>query len=157
MPRTGEQITQHLVCKTVSNTTMKIEYITTDFELESSEDLKPIVQEIEDELVPQLNEWVSGKYCVSFSGTSSKIYDEPEQTINEFCNLVENLSKHSEKLWFGCTKRVADIAFDSGEEPNHITYQLPASLISRLERLKIEIAITIYPVGFHFQNIDNET
>jgi hypothetical protein len=134
---------------------MKIQYITTDFEFESTEDLNPIVQEIGEELVPQLNEWVNGKYCVSFSGTGSEIYDGPEQTIIEFCNLIERLSKDSQKLWNGCIKRVADIAFESGSEPNHITYNLSESLIVRLGRLKIGIAITIYPIG-HYQFEEDE-
>ena len=126
---------------------MKIQYITTDFEFESTENLHPIVKEIGDELVPQLDQWVDGIYRASFSGTGSEIYNEPEQTINEFCNLIERLSEKSKKLWNGCKKRVADIAFESGSEPNHLTYNLTDKLISRLNNLKIGIAITIYPIG----------
>ncbi len=129
---------------------MKIQYITTDFEFESTENLNPIIQEIGDELVLQLNEWVNGEYCVSFSGTGSETYNEPEQTINEFCHLIESLSNESRKLWNSCAKRIADIAFESGHEPNHATYNLSEILIERLNKLKIGVAITIYPVG-HYQ------
>ena len=137
---------------------MKIHYITTDLEFESTENLNPIVQELGDAIVTQLNQWVDGKYRVSLSGTGSEINFEPEQTIGEFCGAVEKLSEGSRALWHGCTKRVADIAFESGSEPNHLTYHLPANLISRLEKLKIELAITIYPIGtYDFENNDKKT
>ena len=125
---------------------MKIHYITTDLEFESTENLDPIVQELGDAIVPQLNQWVDKTYRVSLSGTGSELNFGPEQTISEFCGLIERLSESSQSLWHGCMKRVADIGFESGSEPNHLTCHLPAYLISRLEKLKIELAITIYPI-----------
>jgi hypothetical protein len=137
---------------------MKIQYITTDLEFESTENLDAIVQELGDSIVTQLNQWVDGKYRVSLSGTGSEINFEPEQTISEFCEAIEKLSESSQALWHRCIKRVADIAFESGSEPNHLTYHLPANLISRLERLKIGIAITIYPIGtYNYENNDKKT
>lgn len=137
---------------------MKIQYITTDLEFESLENLDAIVQELGDKVVTQLNQWVDGTYCVSLSGTGSEINFEPEQTINELCDVIESLSESSQALWYGCIKRVADIAFESGSEPKHLTYDLPANLISRLERLEIGIAITIYPIGtYNFESNDTGT
>lgn len=126
---------------------MQIQYITTDFEFESKVDLNSIVLELDDKVVTQLNEWVKDKYCVSLSGNGSEIYDGPEQTISEFCDILEGLSESSLALWHGCSKRIADIAFESGRKPNHLTYNLSSGLIGRLEKLKIGIAITIYPIG----------
>lgn len=123
---------------------MKIEYLTTDFECESTENLNALAHELGDALAIQLNQWVDGVYSVSLSGTSSELFDQPEKTIHQFCDLVESLSENSRKLWQGCIKRVADIGFKSGNEPGHVTYQLPADLIRRLETLKIGIAVTIY-------------
>lgn len=137
---------------------MKIQYITTDFEFESTENLDTIVQELGDKVVPQLNQWVKEKYCVSISGTGSEIFEEPEQTISEFCDFIEGLSVESFALWKGCTKRIADIAFESGSEPNHMTYNLPIGFIGRLEKLGIGIAITIYPIGtYQFEEKKEET
>jgi hypothetical protein len=126
---------------------MKIQYITTDFEFESQQDLNAIVQELDGKLVTQSNQWANDRYFVSLSGTGSEIYEEPEQTISEFCNLIEGLSKESAELWKGCVKRIADIAFESGSEPNHMTYNLSSGLINRIEKLGISVAITIYPIG----------
>jgi hypothetical protein len=136
----------------------KIQYITTDLEFESAENLDPIVQELGDSIVTQLNQWVDGKYRVSLSGTGSELNFVPEQTINEFCDAIESLSASSQALWNGCINRVADIAFESGSDPNQLTYHLSANLISRLERLKIGLAITIYPIGtYNYENTNKAT
>ncbi|KAF0144933.1 MAG: hypothetical protein FD156_1504 [Nitrospirae bacterium] len=136
----------------------KIQYITTDLEFESAENLDSIVQELGDSIVIQLNQWVDGKYRVSLSGSGSELRFSPEQTINEFCDEIEKLSASSKALWDRCINRVADIAFESGSEPNHLTYHLSANLISRLERLKIAVDITIYPIGtYNFEDNNAET
>ena len=74
-------------------------------------------------------------------------HNEPEKTIAEFCDLIEGLSENAKKLWFGCEKRVADIAFESGKHPNNLSCKLSEELISRLNTLKISIVITIYTIG----------
>ena len=134
---------------------MEIRYITTDFDFESTDDLNPIVQEIGEELLCQFNQWVNEKYHVSYSGAGSEIYNEPSETITNFCDVIERLSGNSQQLWQGCTKRVADIAFESGNEPKHLTYNLPANLINRLAKLNIEVAVTIYQVGFYSYEKDS--
>jgi hypothetical protein len=50
-------------------------------------------------------------------------------------------------LWSGCTRRVLDIAFESGAEPECQTYQLPEALVKRVSALGLGITITIYRVG----------
>ncbi len=136
---------------------MDIKYITTDLEIESSEDLIGIVQELGDSMVIQLNQWVDGTYRVSVSGTGSELNFTPEQTINEFCDAIDKLSENSQALWHRCIARVADIAFESGNEPNHLTYHLPASLINRLSGLRVSIAITIYPIGTYSYESNDKT
>ena len=124
---------------------MKIQYITTDLEFESSEDLDLIVKELGDEVCPHLNERIEDIYRVALGGAFS--YNYPEQTIRRFCGLIDGLSNQSKKLWKACNRRVLDIAFESGTEPKSITYQLPVELVERLSKLGVGIAVTIYPVG----------
>lgn len=126
---------------------MEIRYITTDLDFESQHDLSPIVRELGDQASPNHNDWVNGKYFVVLASPAE--HDEPEKTISEFCDLIEGLSEKSQKLWRGCTKRVADIAFESGETPNNVSCHLSERLIARLNNLNISITITIYPVGHY--------
>ena len=132
---------------------MEIKYITTDFDIESNENLTQLVQELEKYMVPQLNKWVGKIYKASFHGPG--IHSAPRETIEEFCDHIENLSEASRYLFNSSKKRIADIAFESGEEPNHITHDLPAPLICRLNALKIGIAITIYPIN-SYPHLENE-
>ncbi|MBN1904315.1 MAG: hypothetical protein JW927_04380 [Deltaproteobacteria bacterium] len=92
---------------------MDIEYITTDFEIESSEDLTELVKELKKEMVLQLNRWVENKYRVSLSGPGH--YDRPEDTIRHFCELIENLAPKFLNLYLQTDKRIADIGFNSGK------------------------------------------
>jgi hypothetical protein len=106
-----------------------MQYITTDFDFESNVNLNDIVKELGEILVPQLNQWVDGKYCVSLSGTGPPVFDHPEDTINEFCDIIEQFSEKSMALWNGCLKRVADIGFESGKGPKYETYNISDNLI----------------------------
>jgi hypothetical protein len=124
---------------------MKIQYITTDLEFESKEDLDLIVKEFGDEVCPHLNERIGDVYRVALGGAFS--YNHPEQTVERFCKLIDGLSDQSKILWKTCNRRVLDIAFESGTEPKSVTYQLPAELVRRVSKLGISIAVTIYPVG----------
>jgi len=123
---------------------MEIRYITTDLDFESHEDLNPIIIEMGDRALPSHNDWINDKYYVVLAAHYD--HDEPEKSVAEFCDLIEGLSEQSKELWFGCQKRVADIAFESGAFPNNLSCQLSEQIISRLNNLKISIVITIYPV-----------
>ena len=126
---------------------MEIRYITTDLDFESQHDLSPIVREMGDHALPNHNDWVNDRYFVVLASPTE--HDEPEKTIAEFCDLIEGLSEISKKLWFGCQKRVADIAFESGKYPNNLSCHLSENIIARLNTLKISIEITIYPIGHY--------
>ncbi len=124
---------------------MKIRYNTTDLDFESKNDLSPIVKEMGENALPSHNDWVKDKYYVVLASPSE--HDEPEKTISEYCDLIECLSDDSKKLWFGCEKRVADIAFESGKQPNNLSCNLSENLINRLNALRMSVVITIYPIG----------
>ena len=124
---------------------MKLQYITTDLEFESKEDLDIIVKDFGEEVCPHLNKRIGDIYHVALGGAFS--YDYPEQTIMRFCDLIDGLSGRSMNLWKSCHRRILDIAFESGTEPKSVTYELPVELIDRVSKLGIGIAVTIYRVG----------
>lgn len=133
---------------------MKIQYITTDLEFDSKENLDLIVNEFGDEVCPHLNEQIDDVYRVALGGAFS--YSHPEQTVERFCKLIEGLSEQSKRLWKTCIRRVLDIAFESGTEPKSVTYGLPAGLVRRVSDLGMSIAVTIYPVGSYSIMEDHE-
>ena len=124
---------------------MEIRYITTDLDFVSKTELSSIVNELGEQALPSHYDWVKDKYFVVLASPSD--HNEPEKTIAEFCGIIEGLSENAKKLWFGCEKRVADIAFESGKRPNNLSCKLSEELITRLNALKMSIVITIYPIG----------
>ena len=125
---------------------MEISYVIADLDLFSDEDISALASEIDKEkYCIHVNEWVDGKYRVSLGGAAYP--DDPEATLIDFCEIIEGFSDSALELWKGCSKRIIDVAFESGEKPNSKTFTLGEQLIDRMSTLGLSIAITIYPVG----------
>jgi hypothetical protein len=124
---------------------MKIRYITTDLEFESASDLSQIVDELSNAVLIHHSDWIGDVYRVALGLADSDT--TPDDAVSFYCSLVEKLSDSGKALWSGCTRRVVDIAFESGTEPESHTYQIPESLVRRVSVLGMSIAITIYRVG----------
>jgi hypothetical protein len=124
---------------------MTISYITTDLEFDSETNLSPIVEELGPDVIVHLNDWVDNIYRIvlGLAHTDTTV----DEAVCFYCSLVEKLSVASMSLWSGCTRRVLDIAFESGAEPECQTYQLPEALVKRVSALGLGITITIYRVG----------
>ena len=126
---------------------MKISYVATDLEFDSTSDLSHIVEELGDNVSVHLNEWVGDIYRVALGvGHCDARADE---AVAFYCSLLEKLSDPAKVSWHQCTRRVLDIAFESGTEPKCETYQLPEDLLRRVSDFGMSIAITIYRAGFY--------
>ncbi len=125
---------------------MEIKYITGDMDLFSNSDLSLVADKIEKKgYCLHVNQWANDKYQISIGGLG--IHNQPEKTISDFCNLAETFNKEEKILWDECSKRIIDIAFESGKEPISITYPLSSTTLNRICKLGISVAITIYPIG----------
>jgi len=124
---------------------MKISYVTTDLEFDSASDIAHIVDELGDKVSIQHNEWDGNLYRVSLGvGGCDTSADE---AVALYCSLLEKLSERAKVSWYQCTRRVIDIAFESGTEPKCETYQLSEELVRRVSDLGLSIAVTIYKAG----------
>lgn len=124
---------------------MAISYVTTDLEFDSGSDLSPIVEELGPDVIVHLNDWVGDVYRIALGIADTDT--SADDAVSFYCSLVEKLSDASKSLWNGCNRRVLDIAFESGTEPECQTYQLPETLVRRVSALGMSIAVTIYRVG----------
>jgi hypothetical protein len=126
---------------------MNISYVATDLEFESTSDLSLIVEELGDDVSVNLNEWVGNVYRVALGvGHCDTRADE---AVAFCCSLLEKLSDSAKVPWDGCTRRVLDIAFESGTEPKCETYEFSKELVRRVSDLGLSIAVTIYRAGFY--------
>ena len=126
---------------------MKISYVTTDLEFESATDLSHVVNELGANVSVHLNEWVKNVYRVALGTVHRDAH--AEQDITYYCCLLEKLSDSAKASWQKCSRRVLDIAFESGTEPKCETYELSAELMHRVADLGMSIAVTIYRTGFY--------
>ena len=133
---------------------MNIRYITSDLELNSKENISSIVDEFGDKVLIHLNERIDNIHQVALGSILD--HQNPEETANNFCTLIEGLSEQSRQLWKTCNRRVLDIAFESGTKPESISYQLPIKLINKISKLGISIVITIYSVGTYSSEISKK-
>jgi hypothetical protein len=124
---------------------MAISYVTTDLEFDSGSNLSQIVHELGPDVIIHLNDWVGDVYRIALGIADTDT--SADDAVSFYCSLVEKLSDASKSLWNGCTRRVLDIAFESGTEPECQTYQLPETLVRRVSALGMSIAVTIYRVG----------
>jgi len=126
---------------------MKISYVATDLEFDSTNDLSHIVEELGDNVSVHFNEWVGDVYRVALGvGHCDTRADE---AVAFYCSLLERLSDSAKISWNRCTRRVLDIAFESGTAPKSATYELPEELVRRVSDLGMSIAVTIYRAGFY--------
>lgn len=121
---------------------MHVRYLNADLEIESKNDLSKIVQEFDED--------VSVLYCGEVRGYQLASFEIPgntagaDETINQFCALVEGLTKEAREIWDGCCSRVIDIGYESGTTPRNFRTEIRASTIQRVAAIGASIVITIY-------------
>jgi hypothetical protein len=124
---------------------MKIAYVATDLEFDSTNDLSHIVEELGDNVSVHLNEWVGDVYRVALGVGHCDTH--ADEAVAFYCSLLESLSDPAKISWDRCTRRVLDIAFESGTDPKSESYEIPAELVRRVSDLGMSIAVTIYRAG----------
>lgn len=125
---------------------MEIRYITADLEFDAPTSLDRVVAELEPEVVIHLHDRTGELHSVALGIV---VEGSPEASVAHICALLERLSPPARHAWDQCTRRVVDLAFESGTKPKDVTYTVPAGLVRRLGELGLAIAVTVYRVGFY--------
>jgi hypothetical protein len=125
---------------------VEIQYITVDLELDSPASLDHVVAELDPSVSIHLHSREDGLHRVALGILAG---GSPEATVSHVCDLLEGLSPPARRAWEQCTRRVVDLAFESGTSPQCVTYALPAALVRRVADLGMAVAVTMYRVGFY--------
>lgn len=120
----------------------EIEFLNIDLDIESKEDISPIVEEWEGKITVFRNDKAEEGYFASFETQCSGV----EEIINEYVRLVNSLSEKSREIWDRAEKRTFDFGFESGTEPNNFNVKMDQLLIQKLADIGGGITITIYPI-----------
>jgi hypothetical protein len=133
-------------------------FVNVDLELESTESVQPLVKELEkvtfalycsdiDEMANlELHiEKRNGVYFYDSYDDEKDLVGGVDIHISEFCNLIENLSPESKKIWDKCHRKEFDIGFQAGNTPKAYHTRIRTETLERCARLGATIEITVYP------------
>ena len=123
---------------------MKIRYLNTDLELESPEDLTPIVDEFGEDVFNLYNGKGRGHYLATFESNQNP--NSADSTIQFFCYLVEAFGPKERKIWDQCYSRIFDIGYEGGTHQQSYTDEIRPETLSMVAAINASIRITVYPM-----------
>ena len=123
---------------------MNIKFLNVDLDIQSSQDISLMLKELGENIFVLHHEQQENYYLARLEIN----IDAPnaDETINCFCDLIENLSKDSRKIWDDCFSKTFDIGYESGNKPNYFTSKINSITIKRIANIDAGLNITIYPI-----------
>ncbi|MCB9747736.1 MAG: hypothetical protein H6755_04930 [Candidatus Omnitrophica bacterium] len=117
-------------------------FLNIDLDLVCSENLNPLLSEIQNKTFNLYNKKHNGVYKVSIEINEQQ--NTPEKTLIEFCEIIEKLTPKSKKIWKKCTKKCFNIGFESKNGSHEYLTKITTSTLKRVVRLEADIEMTIY-------------
>jgi hypothetical protein len=127
-----------------------IEYLNTDLDLVSSEDLTALAAVFEAAGICPLHVTHSeARWCACFETRESWLPEPraagPEPNIARMLTVVESLAGPLRALWDSCSVREFNIGYDCGLEPWAFNQGLSAELLGRMAAVGGSLRVTLYP------------
>ncbi len=116
------------------------EFLNIDLDISSEEDISELVIEIGKNTCVLNNSSEEGVFEATFETGGQ----EPNQIINEFVSIINELSPKAKAQWEDCKSREFNIGYDGGESPNVFVSALSGSSIKGISEINGEVVITIY-------------
>ena len=121
----------------------EIKFLNIDLEIESKENIAPLVKEFEKHWVVFHFSENKGLYSASFETAQMST----KEIINEYFKVIDSLNGAVLELWKNCLTRKFDIGFDSGHTPRSFSYELSKEVLNKIISIRGTINITIYPTS----------
>lgn len=118
------------------------QYLNTDLDIESLDDLSPIVQQFGQDVFVLYRDEAEGHRFASFEVAEDQ--PDADAAISQFCTLIEAFPARERSVWNSCLKRVFDIGYESGTESGRFRSEISAATVSRAAALGASIMVTIY-------------
>jgi hypothetical protein len=133
----------------MEHTEESIRYLNLDIELESENDLTPLVEHLGEEVFVLCNKQVESIFYTSFE---PKYFEEeentPENHTRHILGLLDNLPDSLREMWNKCRSKIFDFGFDSGFAPCPFYTDLDPESLQRIAALGASVRFTIYPVQY---------
>jgi hypothetical protein len=69
---------------------------------------------------------------------------DPDEVINRYCDLIENLPAPARKIWDNCATRRIDIGVESGSSPHNYRFEVQPRTINRVSGIGASLIVTVY-------------
>lgn len=120
-------------------------YRNTDLELRSNEPLESIITQLEEKVfVLHYSKYEEDKYLLAIELNSSP--STPEEAIQEYYDLYQELSEESKKVWQSCFLKTLDIGYDSGHTPHCFQNRITNKTLIKLSEMNVDLGICIYSI-----------
>ncbi|AQQ01450.1 hypothetical protein B0W48_17730 [Pseudoalteromonas aliena] len=118
----------------------EIHFLNIDLDIESKEDISPIVEFWGDAVMVFRLEEAEGVWLGSFETSE----DAQNDIVNKYHQLITSLPPNLRAIWDRCIKRIFDFGFEAGSSPRVFQSALSQSSISKLAEIGGAITVTIY-------------
>lgn len=130
---------------------MPTEFINADLEITSDQDLDAIRASFA-RYGDRFAEMYCGQTEPSCYLAAFEIHPDDEQDdqtsemkIQAFCDTISELQGQAHELWKSAAKRVIDLGYLADDQCQPFNDRLSVETLRRMEKLGIELALTIYP------------
>ena len=121
----------------------KTHFINIDLDLESSEPLDILIEEMKGIfLLLSYDKRPNGKYFAMFEVNDS--FDTLAECLNIFFNGINSLSEKSKSEWNKVPKKEFNIGFQSGTKPLGFVSVITKNDVRKISELDASVAITVY-------------
>lgn len=122
-----------------------IQYLNTDLDLRSAEDLTPLSAVLEAcglwEI--HLKQQEDGSWFAIFSAGCGGA--EADQSITALLAVIEALAPEDKAMWSRCTVKEFNLGYQCGTGPRPFTQGLSSEVVARIAAVGASMRITIYP------------
>ena len=120
----------------------KSHYLNTDLEIESREDLSPIVGYFGKDVMVLFHGEAMGfrRAVFEIAGLAA----DADTVINHFCMLAESLPERERAIWNHCSRKICDIGYEGGTHPRAFRSEIRPETVERIAKLGVAIFVTIY-------------
>jgi hypothetical protein len=116
-------------------------YLNVDLDIRSKTDLGPVLKEMGRRVAVMHSGPVGAGHLLAVE--TARVYKNPDATVHALCEIVENLSPASRRLWNGAEKHF-DIGYELPPELAASRFSLRADTLLRVARLGAALAVTHY-------------
>jgi hypothetical protein len=124
---------------------MEIKFLNVDLEIESTDSLKPIIDDLGEDVFVLYDGKNGSGYNLAAFELGDMGDSDVDSKISSFCHLIKNLLPEVRAIWDKCCSRKFDAGFESGDSPQSYRAEIRAETVKAAAEVGASIVVTIYP------------